>query len=289
MGEYLLVFRVVVGGRGQDLVVIETFLTQPVLSHILGISSEHDIRSSSCHVGRDGHGSELSRLSYDESFLLVVLRVEHVVPDTASLQQFAKPLGLIYADGAHQNGLSLGVAFDYLFDDRSVFGIDVFVHDVVPVFSDDRGIGGYRNDVQIVDLLELVLLRHGRTGHAGQFFIHAEIVLESDGGKGPVFSRDVDPFFGLYSLMQTVAVSSAYHQTSRELVHDYDFAVFDDVVDVPLHYSVGSYGLIYMVSQSHVLRIREVGDAEMSLCLFDASLGEGTAAGLLIDDVTGSG
>ncbi len=75
---------------------------------------------------------------------------------------------------------------------------------------------------QLVDLLELGGFGFGRTGHAGQLLVHAEVVLEGDGGERLVLALDLDAFLGLDRLVQAVAPAPARHQAAGEFVDDDD-------------------------------------------------------------------
>ena len=55
---------------------------------------------------------------------------------------------------------------------------------------------------QLVDLVELFGLGQGGTGHAGQLVVHAEVVLQRDGGVGDVLRLDLDTFLGFHGLVQ---------------------------------------------------------------------------------------
>ena len=79
---------------------------------------------------------------------------------------------------------------------------------------------GMTIDVQLVDLLELGRLGLGRAGHAGQLLVHAEVVLEGDGGQRLVLALDLDAFLGLDGLVQAVGPAPAGHQAAGELVDD---------------------------------------------------------------------
>ena len=84
---------------------------------------------------------------------------------------------------------------------------------------------GNHDDIEVVDFRELGGFGFGGAGHAGQFFVHAEIVLESDRGEGLVFALDLDAFFGFDGLMETVGPAAAGHLASGKFVDDDDFAV----------------------------------------------------------------
>ena len=96
-----------------------------------------------------------------------------------------------------------------------------------------RLVGNHR-DFQLVDLLELRRFGFRRTGHAGQLLVHAEVVLEGDGGERLILALDLDAFLGFDRLVQTVAPAAARHQAAGELVDDDDLAVLDHVFVVAL-------------------------------------------------------
>ena len=82
---------------------------------------------------------------------------------------------------------------------------------------------GMTDDFELVDFFEFGGFGFGGTRHAGELFVHAEVVLEGDGGEGLVLALDFDAFFGFDGLMETVAPTAAGHEASGELVDDYDF------------------------------------------------------------------
>ena len=102
---------------------------------------------------------------------------------------------------------------------------------------------GDDDDVELVNLVELGGFGFGGSGHTGEFFVHAEIVLEGDGRKGLVFLADADAFFCLDGLVESVGPAAAGHEAAGELVDDDDFSVFDDVFDIALVEVVGLDGV----------------------------------------------
>ena len=93
---------------------------------------------------------------------------------------------------------------------------------------------GMTDDLEPVDLVELRLLRLGGAGHAGELLVHAEVVLDGDGGEGLRLALDLHPFLGLDRLVQPVRPAAARHDAAGELVDDQDLAVLHHVVDVLL-------------------------------------------------------
>ena len=128
--------------------------------------------------------------------------------------------------------------------------IGLFDSPQLPVGRDDA-------DVELVDLAELLRLGLGRAGHAGELLVHAEVVLEGDGGERLVLALDLHLLLGLDRLVQAVAPAAAGHQAAGELVDDDDLAVLDHVVHVELEERVGAQRLVDVVEQRHVRRVVE--------------------------------
>ena len=193
----------------------------------------------------------------------------------ALLEQFRADLGLFDGDGADQHRLPLRVELLDLLDD----GVELFhlglVDHIRKVGTQQRPVGGDDHHIQFVDLVELLGLGIGGTGHAGQLLVHAEIVLEGDRGQGLVLVLDRDPFLGLDGLVQAVGPAPARHETAGELVDDHDLAVLDHIVHVTLVHGMGPQGLLDMVQSLDVARVVEVVDLEQLLDLQDPLFGQG--------------
>ena len=279
----------VLGGFGVQQLFAELLLAHLGLGHELGVAAQHDVGAAAGHVGGDGDGALLAGLGHDLGLALVVLGVQHVEIFGPLLQHLGQDLALFHADGAHQDRLALGVALHHLVDDGAVLAGHGGVDHVGVVLADVGLVGGDGDDVQAVDLGELGGLGAGCTGHAGQLFVHAEIVLEGDGGQGLALGGDVHPFLGLDGLVQALIVAAADHQAAGELVHDDDFAVLDHVVDVLFHDAVGLDGLLDVVHQGHVLGGGQVLYLEVFLGLLDAAGGQGGGLVLFVHHIVAVG
>ena len=145
------------------------------------------------------------------------------------------------------------------------------------------------HDLELVDLPELVLLGLGRTGHAGQDVVHAEVVLQGDRRERLVLLADRHLLLGLDGLVQALGVAPAVQDAAGELVDDEDLAVLDDVLDVLGVQRLGAQGLDEVVDQAAVGVLVEVVDVERLLDLGDALLGDRHGALLLVDLVVLAG
>ena len=97
----------------------------------------------------------------------------------------------------------------------------------------------------------------GRTGHAGELLVQAEIVLEGDRGNRLVLLAHPHAFLRLDRLMQTVRPAPAGHRAARELIDDDHLAVAHDVFDVTLVERMRAQGRIEVMHQADVGRIVE--------------------------------
>ena len=271
-------------GLGQQVFVL---LLLPQLSHghILRVASQHNIRTTACHVGGDGDGTELTGLGDNLGFQLVELGVEHVVRDAHLLEHFAQELALFNGHGTHQHRLPLFVAGLHLLHNGPVLAGLGLIHRIRPVLPLHRAVGGNLHHVQPVDGLKFLGLRQSRTGHAGELVVKPEEILEGDGGQGLALPGDGHPLLGLDGLVQTLVVPAAVHETSGELVHNDDLTVLHHIVNVLLHETPGLHGLVDVVGEGSILGICQILHPEELLRLGNAGGGEGHGAGLLVHKV----
>ena len=96
---------------------------------------------------------------------------------------------------------------------------------------------------------------------------------------------DLYALLRLDSLMQTLVIAAAEHQTASELIDDDDLTIADDVVYVALHDAACLDSLIDMVLESGVLRVGQVLDLEVRLGALLTMRGECRGLCLFIDDV----
>ena len=174
------------------------------------------------------------------------------------------------------------MALFYLFDHCFELFFFTFIDYVRKVLSDHGFMCGNYDHFQFVDLPEFRFFGLGGAGHAGQFMVKPEIVLESDGRQGLRLFPDPDPFFGFNGLMQAVAVAPPHHQTPRKFIHNDDLSIFYDIIDIPAEKMMGFQRLDDLVRQLHVLNIKEIFDTQQFFDLFYAGLLEDSILGLLV-------
>ena len=253
----------------------DAILTQLAPGQKIRVAAQQNVRAAARHVGGDGDRAHVTGLGHDLGFLLMVLGVQHFVRHAPQPDEMRKKLAGLHVDRAHQNGLTRLVARHDLLHHGVELALFGLVDHVVHILADHGAVGGDLHHVQIVDALELFFLRLGRAGHAGDLLVHAEVVLEGDGGQRLAFPLHLHVFLGLDGLMQTVGITAAHHQTAGELVHDDDFTVLHHVVHVPLHEGMGLQRGQNVVVKLAVFHVGDVFHLEEGLSLGHALVGEG--------------
>src|SRR5712691_3317867 len=142
-------------------------------------------------------------------------------------------------------------------------------------------------NIELIDFVEFFCLGKSGTSHACQLVVEAKKVLEGDGRQGMVLALDLDPFFGLDGLVQTLAVAASWHLATRELVNNDDFAIFDDVVFVALEDDMRFNGILHVARQFHVFRLVDVFHTRQLLNFFDTGICEQHGASFLFNGIVG--
>ncbi len=207
-------------------------------------------------------------------------------------------LRLFNRHGADEDGPALCVLVDDLGDDGlPFFGLGP-VHEIGILDARQLAIRGNDDYVQVVDLGEFFRLGVGRAGHAREFLVFAEVVLEGHGGERLVLALDLDlrvprvVFLRFNGLMEAVAPAAPRHQAAGELVDDHDFAVLHHVIDVVVEQRMRTKRLVDVMLQVRVLEVVQVTAVQVTrehlLGLRHPALGEVHRLVLLVlDEVAG--
>ena len=256
-----------------------------LLRHELRVTPKQNVGAATGHIRGDRDHALAAGLSHDFGFLLVLLGVQDPVLDAFLFQQLGQTFRLFNRRRADQHRLAGGVQSLDLVGGGEVFFFFGAVNNVWILQPQHRLVGGNDHHFQLVDLVELGCFGFRRTGHASQFLVHAEIILEGDGGEGLVLAFDLDVFLGLDRLMQAIGPAAARHQAAGELVHDDDFAILHDVFNIAVIESVGLDCGLDVMLQVPVFWVGDIADAQHLLNFFPAFVGNRDAPVLFIHHV----
>ena len=164
----------------------------------------------------------------------------------------------------------------------ALFGL---IHEVGIVFPPHGLVGGDFHHLEAVYAVELVGLGSSGTGHARQLPVHAEVVLQGNGGVGDALALNAQAFLGFHGLVQAVGPAAAGLEPPGELVDDDHLAVAHDIFLVALLHHVGGEGILHVVDEVEVLGVVQIGGVGPLLHLSDSLLGEGNGLGAVVDGV----
>src|SRR5712671_5185779 len=158
--------------------------------------------------------------------------------------------------------------------------------DDVGIFPANQGaIGGNHDDVEVVNLAKFGGFGFRCAGHAGKLFVHAEIILEGDGGERLIFALDLDAFFGFHGLVEPVGPTAARHLAAGKFIDDDDFAVFVDVIDVGFVERMRTQRLVDVVHRVDIGGVGHIGQTQKALAFVEAFFSERGLAMLFVDGV----
>ena len=123
------------------------------------------------------------------------------------------------------------------------------------VVACDQHVGRNLNNAKAVDVHELFFFRQRGSGHAGQLFVKAEVVLEGHRCQRHIFGLDGDAFFGFKRLVQAVGQAAARHHSACKFVDQHNVLTFDDVVFILNKQLVSQKRLIDVVHQCGAFRV----------------------------------
>ena len=184
-----------------------------------------NVGTTTCHVGSNSHNTLLTSLCHNIRLSLMQFRIQYIMLNLAHSKHFAQHFRDFHRSGTYQNRTSFFYHFFNLFDDSFIFLTFCLINAIIHIFTGNRTIRWNNNDIQFINIPKFSRFRFRRTGHTRQFMIHTEIVLQSDGSKCLSSGFHLHPFLGLNSLMQTVRITTAFHNTSCLFVNNLNLSV----------------------------------------------------------------
>ena len=110
-------------------------------------------------------------------------------------------LRFFYRNSPHQYRLTGFVAFFDVISNSYELGFFGFINKVRIVNSNQRSVGGDRNNFQPISVSEFARFGRSRTCHPRDLLVHTEIILESYRGQRLVLFLNPYPFFSFNRLM----------------------------------------------------------------------------------------
>ena len=200
--------------------------------------AQFDIRTTTGHIGSNGYCTAQTGFSYDVCFLLVQLGIQYAMLNLAHRQHFAQHFRDFYRSSTHQHRASGLYQLLNLFDNSFIFLAFRLINAVVHIFTGNGTVGRDYHYIQFVDIPELSCFRFRSTGHTRELVVHTEVILQRNGSECLRSSFHFHVFLSFDSLVQTVGVATAFHDTSGLLVYDLHLSVQYNVFIIDLEHGV---------------------------------------------------
>ena len=177
------------------------------------------------------------------------------------------------------------IPFDRL-GNRAQFTFFSLVDQVFFIFARNRLVWRYLDDIEAINLLEFLRLSKCRTGHAAQFFVHAEIILERNRRQCHTLLEHWHTFFRFNRLVQALIVPTSLHQTTSVLIHDDYFAIIcHHIIFITREQRLCAQRLIHMVDATNMIWRVQIFYAEHFLNFFDTLIRQGDLAAFFFERV----
>ena len=232
----------------------------------LPVTTQHDVGTTTSHVGRDGDRAKLARLSDNFRFHGMELGVQHLVRDLLFVQDAREQLGVLDRDGTDQHRLALGHTLADIFNDGGILLIGGQIDQIAHVLAHHRLVSRDNHGIQTINLLEFKGFGICSTCHPRQLVVETEVVLEGDRGQSLVLVLNLGPFFRFNRLMQTIGPATTRHGTTGMLIDDDDLVLLDDVIHVALKQGVSTQTRIDVMQQT------DIGGREQGVMLIEQPL-----------------
>ena len=163
------------------------------------------------------------------------------------LQHLGKHLGNLDTRGTNKHGSAVGAhQLDFLDDSLVLLALRT-VDAVVHVYTYNRTVRRHLNNIKLIDVPELACFGDGCTCHTSKLVVHAEVVLQGNSRVCLRGSLYLHMFLCLDGLMQAIAPTAAFHDTTCLLIHNLDFTVLNNVLVVEVEHCIGLQQLLYGV------------------------------------------
>ena len=208
--------------------------------HHLRIAAQDNIGTTPGHVGCNRKRPLAARLSDNFSFPLMLLGVQYIMLNATLLQKFREDLRVFNGDGANQDRLTGFMPANDVFNNRVKFFLAGFVDDIGLINTNHRLVRRHNDNFKTINFIEFCRFGIRRTGHAGQLFVHTEIVLESNRRQSLIFFLDFQTLFCFDRLVLAITPAPTRHQTPSKFINYHHLAILDHVINITLKDGMGS-------------------------------------------------
>ena len=189
----------------------------------------------------------------------------------SALNEFPRQvLALLNADSSHQDGLPESITSSNIFYDSAELGVFRLIDEICCIIANNIAVSRNWHYLEAVRIYQFSSFSLCSSGHARQFVVHTEIVLQCDGCQRLVFFVNTKTFFCFDSLVNTLTPTATFKNASSEFIDDLHFATINDVVLVAAIQLFSFQSNCKLVHQVLLNGVVQVVDTEAFFDFFDA-------------------
>ena len=147
------------------------------------------------------------------------------------------------------------------------------VNEVCLVHTNHFAVRRNWNHCKVVGVHQFCGLCLGGSRHSSELVVHAEIVLQRNGGKSLILFLDLYALFGFNGLVDAFTPPTTFKNSTSELVNNFNFTILNDVVLVAVIQNCGLQCNLQLVHQVLLHFVVQIVDAELLLNLFNTGFG----------------
>ena len=250
----------------------------------LSIIIKLNISTTACHIGSNCNLTLSTGLSYNLRLKLMELRIQNLMLYAPLTKHCRQLLTGFNCNSTNQYRLSLGMCLNNSIHNGIELLLLSLIYGILMIDSGNRLIGRNLNYIHAVNISELLLLSKSSTGHAGLLLKLIEEVLESDSRKSLAFPLNLHMLLGLNCLMESVRITTAGHNTTRELINNKHLVILNNIVLVSEHQIMSSECQNNIMLDLDILRVSQVFNMEKLLDFSYTALGKIEILVLLVDN-----
>ena len=118
---------------------------------------------------------------------------------------------------------------------------------VIEVFTLNRTVRWNNLNRNVINLTELCVLGHCSTGHTRELVVHEEVILESNGCQSLILFTYLNVLFCFNCLVKALRITTAFHNTTSELINNLYFAINDNVLLITMEHVLSLQRLLKVI------------------------------------------
>ncbi len=157
-----------------------SFISSNFLRHDLWVTTQFNISSTTGHICCNRDRTFTARLGHNVGFAFVMFSIQDFMFDAFFFKPRAQKFRFFNADSSHKYWLSTFDPCFHVLGNGFKFSSFSFINHIVVILTRNGTICWNHCHIKIIDFFKLYGFSICSSSHARKFFVHSEIILESD-------------------------------------------------------------------------------------------------------------